>query len=141
MWIRTYGRLYQKLCSTTCEIPIGIYRTQETTNLDASHVSNSPVNSTFSFGGMFGKQKDCVRLQPAVSPKTNNKQKVKLSHPLTSSLLHQVKNPVFAHKFIVRNEIFSFCFVFCLLRKMISETQFLQKSAKCSLTMKRSMFR
>ncbi|KAK2164758.1 hypothetical protein LSH36_59g06011 [Paralvinella palmiformis] len=27
LWIRTYGRLYQKLCSTTCEIPIGIYRT------------------------------------------------------------------------------------------------------------------
>ncbi|XP_037082349.1 potassium channel subfamily T member 2-like [Pollicipes pollicipes] len=30
MWIRTYGRLYQKLCSTTCEIPIGIYRTMDT---------------------------------------------------------------------------------------------------------------
>ncbi|XP_076316319.1 potassium channel subfamily T member 2-like isoform X2 [Tachypleus tridentatus] len=28
LWIRTYGRLYQKLCSTTCEIPIGIFRTQ-----------------------------------------------------------------------------------------------------------------
>ncbi|KAL5011495.1 hypothetical protein ScPMuIL_010046 [Solemya velum] len=28
LWIRTYGRLYQKICSTTCEIPIGIYRTQ-----------------------------------------------------------------------------------------------------------------
>ncbi|CAL1527381.1 unnamed protein product [Lymnaea stagnalis] len=28
LWIRTYGRLYQKLCSTACEIPIGIYRTQ-----------------------------------------------------------------------------------------------------------------
>ncbi|KAK6195412.1 hypothetical protein SNE40_000849 [Patella caerulea] len=28
LWIRTYGRLYQKLCSTTCEVPIGIYRTQ-----------------------------------------------------------------------------------------------------------------
>jgi len=69
MWIRTYGRLYQKLCSTTCEIPIGIYRTQETTNLDASHVSNSPINEQwFSFGGMFGKQKHCVRLRPAVSP-------------------------------------------------------------------------
>ena len=27
MWIRTYGRLYQKLCSTTHEIPIGVYRT------------------------------------------------------------------------------------------------------------------
>jgi hypothetical protein len=75
MWIRTYGRLYQKLCSTTCEIPIGIYRTQETTNLDASHVSSSPINSTFSFGGMFGKHKNCVRLQPSVSSKnTKNKQ-------------------------------------------------------------------
>ncbi|KAG7203447.1 hypothetical protein KM043_013511 [Ampulex compressa] len=39
MWIRTYGRLYQKLCSTTCEIPIGIYRTQDTTVADTSHYS------------------------------------------------------------------------------------------------------
>ncbi|XP_048523086.1 potassium channel subfamily T member 1-like isoform X4 [Dendroctonus ponderosae] len=37
MWIRTYGRLYQKLCSTTCEIPIGIYRTQDTSLTDTSH--------------------------------------------------------------------------------------------------------
>lgn len=29
LWIRTYGRLYQKLCSSSCEIPIGIYRTQD----------------------------------------------------------------------------------------------------------------
>ncbi|XP_043467890.1 potassium channel subfamily T member 2 isoform X17 [Leptopilina heterotoma] len=41
MWIRTYGRLYQKLCSTTCEIPIGIYRTQDTTLTDTSHYSVS----------------------------------------------------------------------------------------------------
>ncbi|XP_048506820.1 potassium channel subfamily T member 2 isoform X10 [Athalia rosae] len=41
MWIRTYGRLYQKLCSTTCEIPIGIYRTQDTTVADTSHYSVS----------------------------------------------------------------------------------------------------
>ncbi|XP_076231750.1 slowpoke 2 isoform X1 [Calliopsis andreniformis] len=41
MWIRTYGRLYQKLCSTTCEIPIGIYRTQDTTLSDTSHYSVS----------------------------------------------------------------------------------------------------
>uniref|UniRef100_A0AAR5P352 RCK N-terminal domain-containing protein n=2 Tax=Dendroctonus ponderosae TaxID=77166 RepID=A0AAR5P352_DENPD len=39
MWIRTYGRLYQKLCSTTCEIPIGIYRTQDTSLTDTSHYS------------------------------------------------------------------------------------------------------
>ncbi|KAG9509804.1 Potassium channel subfamily T member 1, partial [Fragariocoptes setiger] len=28
LWIRTYGRLYQRLCSTSCEIPIGIYRNE-----------------------------------------------------------------------------------------------------------------
>lgn len=39
MWIRTYGRLYQKLCSTTCEIPIGIYRTQDTTTTGSPQVS------------------------------------------------------------------------------------------------------
>lgn len=74
MWIRTYGRLYQKLCSTTCEIPIGIYRTQETSTLDATHVSSSPINEQwYKFGGMFGKQKDSssVRMRPAVSPKVN----------------------------------------------------------------------
>ncbi|XP_045531733.1 potassium channel subfamily T member 2 isoform X4 [Pieris brassicae] len=46
MWIRTYGRLYQKLCSTSCEIPIGIYRTQDTSLADPSHhVSMSPRGS------------------------------------------------------------------------------------------------
>ncbi|CAL8082842.1 unnamed protein product [Orchesella dallaii] len=35
LWIRTYGRLYQKLCSTSCEIPIGIYRTQDTSTDDS----------------------------------------------------------------------------------------------------------
>ncbi|XP_041667289.1 potassium channel subfamily T member 2 isoform X2 [Cheilinus undulatus] len=28
LWISTYGRLFQKLCSTSAEIPIGIYRTE-----------------------------------------------------------------------------------------------------------------
>nr|XP_033817249.1 potassium channel subfamily T member 2 [Geotrypetes seraphini] len=28
LWIRTFGRLYQKLCSTTGDIPIGIYKTE-----------------------------------------------------------------------------------------------------------------
>ncbi|XP_047741157.1 potassium channel subfamily T member 2, partial [Hyalella azteca] len=36
-WIRTYGRLYQKLCSTTCEIPMGIFRTIDTSNLEPSN--------------------------------------------------------------------------------------------------------
>ncbi|EAT39267.1 AAEL008915-PA [Aedes aegypti] len=46
MWIRTYGRLYQKLCSTTCEIPIGIYRTQETSGAEASHYEEEVVTTT-----------------------------------------------------------------------------------------------
>jgi potassium channel subfamily T protein 1 len=40
LWIRTYGRLYQRLCSTTCEIPIGIYRTQSTQNPELFPVRN-----------------------------------------------------------------------------------------------------
>ncbi|XP_058465529.1 potassium channel subfamily T member 1 isoform X6 [Malaya genurostris] len=63
MWIRTYGRLYQKLCSTTCEIPIGIYRTQETSGSEASHVSSSPINEKWRPFGSFGI-KHCVRLRP-----------------------------------------------------------------------------
>lgn len=39
LWIRTFGRLYQKLCSTTCEVPIGIYRTQMQASLDHAGVS------------------------------------------------------------------------------------------------------
>lgn len=44
LWIRTYGRLYQKLCSTTCEIPIGIYRTIDTSNMEpGNNVGNFVV--------------------------------------------------------------------------------------------------
>uniref|UniRef100_A0A1I8HUA2 Potassium channel subfamily T member 2 n=1 Tax=Macrostomum lignano TaxID=282301 RepID=A0A1I8HUA2_9PLAT len=47
MWIRTYGRLYQKLCASTCEIPIGIYKSFNKTGVNengenddaTSHVS------------------------------------------------------------------------------------------------------
>lgn len=65
MWIRTYGRLYQKLCSTTCEIPIGIYRTQDTSSADATHVSNTPEERWRPFSAF---SKHCVRLRPSVSP-------------------------------------------------------------------------
>ncbi|XP_066548344.1 potassium channel subfamily T member 2 [Amia ocellicauda] len=43
LWIRTYGRLYQKLCSSTGDIPIGVYRT-ESQSLPASE-SESSVNA------------------------------------------------------------------------------------------------
>lgn len=41
LWIRTYGRLYQRLCSTSCEIPIGIYRTQTSQSPDTTSVRNT----------------------------------------------------------------------------------------------------
>lgn len=72
MWIRTYGRLYQKLCSTTCEIPIGIYRTIDTSNSDTSHVSRSPLDKWRPFSA-FGRH--CVRLRPSVSPNINKEKK------------------------------------------------------------------
>ncbi|XP_076436844.1 potassium channel subfamily T member 2-like [Babylonia areolata] len=48
LWIRTYGRLYQKLCSTTCQIPIGLYRTQLHSGSEAAPVVKSPsIRRTF----------------------------------------------------------------------------------------------
>uniref|UniRef100_A0A8C8SCV5 RCK N-terminal domain-containing protein n=1 Tax=Pelusios castaneus TaxID=367368 RepID=A0A8C8SCV5_9SAUR len=41
LWIRSYGRLYQKLCSSTGDVPIGIYRT-ECHPLSSSEVRGQP---------------------------------------------------------------------------------------------------
>ena len=46
MWIRTYGRLYQKLGSTTCDIPIGIYRTQQQASNQPNSVSLPSVQGS-----------------------------------------------------------------------------------------------
>lgn len=86
MWIRTYGRLYQKLCSTTCEVPIGIYRTQDTSSADASHVSNSPVDRWRPFSA-FGRH--CVRLRPSVSAKFAELN-LKLCHKTKKKNIHKL---------------------------------------------------
>uniref|UniRef100_A0AAY4AB08 RCK N-terminal domain-containing protein n=1 Tax=Denticeps clupeoides TaxID=299321 RepID=A0AAY4AB08_9TELE len=50
LWIQTYGRLYQKLCSSVGDIPIGIYRTEVLKSepcqvfLSLSHQSQFSVN-------------------------------------------------------------------------------------------------
>uniref|UniRef100_A0A667YT85 Potassium sodium-activated channel subfamily T member 1 n=1 Tax=Myripristis murdjan TaxID=586833 RepID=A0A667YT85_9TELE len=50
LWIRTYGRLFQKLCSSSAEIPIGIYRTE-------SHMfSTSEVRSQVSINVEEGEE-------------------------------------------------------------------------------------
>uniref|UniRef100_A0A3B3Z0H3 RCK N-terminal domain-containing protein n=1 Tax=Poecilia mexicana TaxID=48701 RepID=A0A3B3Z0H3_9TELE len=43
LWIRTYGRLFQKFCSSSAEIPIGIYRT-ESHMFSTSEASESQVS-------------------------------------------------------------------------------------------------
>lgn len=43
LWIRTYGRLFQKLCSSSAEIPIGIYRT-ESHVFSTSEVLGQPLS-------------------------------------------------------------------------------------------------
>lgn len=54
MWIRTYGRLYQKLCSTTCEIPLGIYRTQDLSNIESPPVcAIYSINTSRFFNNLF----------------------------------------------------------------------------------------
>ncbi|KAM9128905.1 potassium channel subfamily T member 2 isoform 3-T3 [Pangshura tecta] len=47
LWIRTYARLYQKLCSSTGDIPIGIYRTESqklTTSESRETASQSQIS-------------------------------------------------------------------------------------------------
>lgn len=46
LWIRTYARLYQKLCSSTGDVPIGIYRT-ESQKLTTSEVWKKSKYSSF----------------------------------------------------------------------------------------------
>uniref|UniRef100_A0A4W5N151 Potassium sodium-activated channel subfamily T member 1 n=1 Tax=Hucho hucho TaxID=62062 RepID=A0A4W5N151_9TELE len=53
LWIRTYGRLFQKLCSSSAEIPIGIYRT-ESHMFSSSEVRQNghrPCSNTLKIGG------------------------------------------------------------------------------------------
>uniref|UniRef100_A0A674N452 Potassium sodium-activated channel subfamily T member 1 n=1 Tax=Takifugu rubripes TaxID=31033 RepID=A0A674N452_TAKRU len=49
LWIRTYGRLFQKLCSSSAEIPIGIYRTEShmfsNTEASSDDLSQLSVNA------------------------------------------------------------------------------------------------
>ncbi|XP_078074267.1 potassium channel subfamily T member 2 isoform X3 [Mustelus asterias] len=47
LWIRTYGRLYQKLCSSSGDIPIGLYRT-ESQKLTTSEVRKMMTQSQVS---------------------------------------------------------------------------------------------
>ncbi|KAK3602530.1 hypothetical protein CHS0354_003782 [Potamilus streckersoni] len=54
MWVRTYGRLYQKLCATTCEIPIGIYRTRLK--------SHEPVTSQYSNASQISRDQSTLNL-------------------------------------------------------------------------------
>uniref|UniRef100_A0A8C2RUQ2 RCK N-terminal domain-containing protein n=1 Tax=Capra hircus TaxID=9925 RepID=A0A8C2RUQ2_CAPHI len=51
LWIRTYGRLFQKLCSSSAEIPIGIYRTQSHVFSTEPHDLRAQVSGPFNTHG------------------------------------------------------------------------------------------
>ncbi|XP_049619482.1 potassium channel subfamily T member 1 isoform X8 [Syngnathus scovelli] len=55
LWIRTYGRLFQKLCSSSAEIPIGIYRT-ESHMFSTSECKDSYVQSQVSINVEQGEE-------------------------------------------------------------------------------------
>ncbi|XP_077379189.1 potassium channel subfamily T member 1 isoform X13 [Festucalex cinctus] len=56
LWIRTYGRLFQKLCSSSAEIPIGIYRT-ESHMFSTSECKESYVQSQVSINVEQGEER------------------------------------------------------------------------------------
>ncbi|CAH2034436.1 unnamed protein product, partial [Iphiclides podalirius] len=85
MWIRTYGRLYQKLCSTTCEIPIGIYRTQDTSLADPAHHLQQEASeggtegrgeSTGCLGGCYGERTPAYSASLADEARDNHIQQI-----------------------------------------------------------------
>ncbi|XP_054586222.1 potassium channel subfamily T member 1 isoform X7 [Nothobranchius furzeri] len=55
LWIRTYGRLFQKFCSSSAEIPIGIYRT-ESHVFSTSERNDSNVQSQVSINAEQGEE-------------------------------------------------------------------------------------
>ncbi|XP_037633923.1 potassium channel subfamily T member 1-like isoform X9 [Sebastes umbrosus] len=55
LWIRTYGRLFQKLCSSSAEIPIGIYRT-ESHMFSTSESKDSNAQSQMSINMQQGEE-------------------------------------------------------------------------------------
>ncbi|XP_033098187.1 potassium channel subfamily T member 2-like isoform X2 [Anneissia japonica] len=60
LWIRTYGRLYQKLCSTSHEIPIGIYRTVG--QADNKSECSLPMEDDDSLQGFSGERKELANM-------------------------------------------------------------------------------
>ncbi|XP_041643652.1 potassium channel subfamily T member 1 isoform X8 [Cheilinus undulatus] len=75
LWIRTYGRLFQKLCSSSAEIPIGIYRTE-------SHMfstSESQVSINVEQGSEHPERRDTWKEKTAHRNSTTSDQS---EHPL-----------------------------------------------------------
>uniref|UniRef100_UPI0037E873B9 potassium channel subfamily T member 1 isoform X3 n=1 Tax=Semicossyphus pulcher TaxID=241346 RepID=UPI0037E873B9 len=75
LWIRTYGRLFQKFCSSSAEIPIGIYRTE-------SHMfstSESQVSINVEQGMEHSQRRDTWKEKTAHRNSTTSDQS---EHPL-----------------------------------------------------------
>uniref|UniRef100_A0A7N8XK65 Potassium sodium-activated channel subfamily T member 1 n=1 Tax=Mastacembelus armatus TaxID=205130 RepID=A0A7N8XK65_9TELE len=78
LWIRTYGRLFQKLCSSSAEIPIGIYRT-ESHMFSTSEASSSQVSINVEQGAQHRDRGDSWKEKTAHRNSTTSDQS---EHPL-----------------------------------------------------------
>uniref|UniRef100_A0A3Q2NT00 Potassium sodium-activated channel subfamily T member 1 n=1 Tax=Fundulus heteroclitus TaxID=8078 RepID=A0A3Q2NT00_FUNHE len=78
LWIRTYGRLFQKFCSSSAEIPIGIYRT-ESHMFSTSEASKSQVSINAEHGEEHRDRKESWKEKTAHRNSTTSDQS---EHPL-----------------------------------------------------------
>uniref|UniRef100_A0A7N8YJ64 Potassium sodium-activated channel subfamily T member 1 n=1 Tax=Mastacembelus armatus TaxID=205130 RepID=A0A7N8YJ64_9TELE len=82
LWIRTYGRLFQKLCSSSAEIPIGIYRTEShmfSTSEATTLLSQSQVSINVEQGAQHRDRGDSWKEKTAHRNSTTSDQS---EHPL-----------------------------------------------------------
>ncbi|XP_019677720.1 potassium channel subfamily T member 2 isoform X5 [Herpailurus yagouaroundi] len=82
LWIRTYARLYQKLCSSTGDVPIGIYRTESqklTTSESREIASQSQISISVE---EWEDTKDCKEQGHHRSNHRNSTSSDQSDHPL-----------------------------------------------------------
>ncbi|XP_067333293.1 potassium channel subfamily T member 2 isoform X2 [Channa argus] len=87
LWIRTYGRLYQKLCSSSGDIPIGMYRTEA----HRLPVSESQVSITVE------DYEDTREPREPLLSRTSGHRNSTSSEPITSSS-HSTDHPLLRRK-------------------------------------------
>uniref|UniRef100_A0A7N8YJA1 Potassium channel subfamily T member 2-like n=1 Tax=Mastacembelus armatus TaxID=205130 RepID=A0A7N8YJA1_9TELE len=96
LWIRTYGRLYQKLCSSTGDIPIGIYRT-EAHKLPVSEVNSSDLRKSSQVSITVEDYEDTREPREPLLSRTSTHRNSTSSEPISTSS-HSSDHPLLRRK-------------------------------------------